>query len=183
MEIVVVMGIIVLGLLGVMSLIVQNLKVQGVNQYNLIASMLAQEGLEIVRNIRDENWVDISLDLANMDPETWANSIADADGTGTVNTDGTYIVDYTNTNQKNNPPDDTPDSINDAATILYYQASGMIGHTVTANPTPFRRLITADYDHDGDINTADMKVTCTVRWSARGMTHDYVAETYFYDWR
>lgn len=181
LEAMIVISIIVIGILGINSLMVQNLRVQGINQYNLVASMLAQEGLEMVRNIRDENWVDISLGLMTID--NWANSIADADGIGSFNTDGTYVIDYTNTNEKNNPPNDVPDSITDTETILYYQSNGFIGHIPSARPTIYRRLITADYDHDGDPNTNDIKVTCTVRWSARGMTRDYVAETYFYDWR
>ncbi len=56
LEVVIVTFIISLGLLGVFSLFLQTIKVQNVNKNVLIASQLAQEGIEIVRNIRDENW-------------------------------------------------------------------------------------------------------------------------------
>ncbi len=76
LEIIVVVFIIAMGLVGVLSLIIQNVQVQYVNKNNLIASQLAQECLELVRNIRDNNW------LAGND---WDNGLAP----------GNYIVDYT----------------------------------------------------------------------------------------
>ncbi|OGF40576.1 hypothetical protein A2531_03535 [Candidatus Falkowbacteria bacterium RIFOXYD2_FULL_34_120] len=167
LEVVITTAIIVVGLLGVSSLVAQNLRVQGINQYNLIASMLAQEGLEIARNIRDENWIDISLSA--LFPADWSDSLAD--------TDGTIVLDYTNTNQFGNPPDDTPDNITDNGTRLFYTVNGLFTHVNTGNPSPFRRLITV-IDNGGNI-----QVTCAVRWSGRGITRDYVAETYLYDWR
>ena len=56
LEIIVIVFIVSLGLLGILSLTTQNIRVQYINKNNLIASQLAQEGLELVRNIRDTNW-------------------------------------------------------------------------------------------------------------------------------
>jgi prepilin-type N-terminal cleavage/methylation domain-containing protein len=57
LEIIIVIYIISLGLVGVMSLFLQTIKVQNINKNKLIASQLAQEGIETIRNIRDENWI------------------------------------------------------------------------------------------------------------------------------
>jgi len=50
--------IIVVGFSGVMTLILNTSRYSQINNYNLVAAYLAQEGLELVRNIRDSNWVD-----------------------------------------------------------------------------------------------------------------------------
>ena len=55
-EIIVVLFIISLGLVGVLTLIVQNIQSQSYNKNNLIAYQLAQEGIELVRKVRDSNW-------------------------------------------------------------------------------------------------------------------------------
>lgn len=56
MEILVVLFIVSTALLGILSLIIQNIKVQNINRNNLIASSLSQEGIELIRQIRDDNW-------------------------------------------------------------------------------------------------------------------------------
>jgi prepilin-type N-terminal cleavage/methylation domain-containing protein len=56
MEILVVLFIVSTALLGIVSLIIQNIQVQNINRNSLIASELAQEGIELIRNVRDINW-------------------------------------------------------------------------------------------------------------------------------
>jgi len=46
------------GLLATVSLLTIGVKKTSDNKYNLIASFLAQEGVELVRNIRDTNWLE-----------------------------------------------------------------------------------------------------------------------------
>jgi len=58
LEIVIVVFIMAIGLVGVISLTTQNLQAQTVNENKLIASGLAQEGIELARNWRDNNWLD-----------------------------------------------------------------------------------------------------------------------------
>lgn len=42
------------------------------NQHRLTASYLVQEGVEVVRNIRDQNWLDGAADWRNgLDPGEW----------------------------------------------------------------------------------------------------------------
>ncbi|MDO8667516.1 MAG: hypothetical protein Q7K35_00250 [bacterium] len=56
-EVIVATMIITMGMIGVSSLVIQNIQVQYINKNVLIASGLAQEGLELVRNTRDLNWL------------------------------------------------------------------------------------------------------------------------------
>lgn len=55
-EIIIILFIISMGMLGVLSLIIQNIQSQTYNKNNLIAFQLAQEGIELVRMVRDSNW-------------------------------------------------------------------------------------------------------------------------------
>lgn len=55
-EIIIILFIISMGMLGVLSLIIQNIQAQTYNKNNLIAYQLAQEGVELIRMVRDSNW-------------------------------------------------------------------------------------------------------------------------------
>ena len=53
LEAAIALGIVVMGLFGVVALLTQNLQTQSINRDSIVASLLAQEGLELVRNARD----------------------------------------------------------------------------------------------------------------------------------
>ncbi|MEI6529747.1 MAG: prepilin-type N-terminal cleavage/methylation domain-containing protein [Candidatus Falkowbacteria bacterium] len=55
-EVITVLFVISLGMIGVLSLIVQNIQSQSLNKDTLIAYQLAQEGVELIRQVRDTNW-------------------------------------------------------------------------------------------------------------------------------
>ncbi len=57
-ELMTVVLVVSIGIVGVVNLISQILLYTRLNQSKLIASYLAQEGIEIVRNIRDTNWLE-----------------------------------------------------------------------------------------------------------------------------
>jgi Tfp pilus assembly protein PilV len=77
--------IIVVGFSGVMTLILKTARYSQINNYNLVAAYLAQEGLELVRNIRDSNW---------MTPgKGWRDDIGN----------GSYIIDYNNSLRRGIP--------------------------------------------------------------------------------
>lgn len=155
--------IIGIGLVGVSSLIVQNVQVQYINKNVLIASQLAQEGLELVRNIRDENWL--------TDGNDWkigAGSGTDSD----IVQDGDYVIDYLG------DIDDSVNSIDEDGAKLYINSSNFYTHTSAGNTeTNFYRLITVN-----DL-VSYLEVKCTVRSKERDRTHDYEAETVLYNWR
>jgi prepilin-type N-terminal cleavage/methylation domain-containing protein len=55
-EILAVLFVVSLGMIGVLSLIIQNIKGQNINKNSIVAYQLAQEGVELVRKVRDTNW-------------------------------------------------------------------------------------------------------------------------------
>jgi len=113
-EVVAVLFVIAVGLIGVLSLIVQNIQSQNINKNSITAYQLAQEGLELVRNVRDDNWLASEAWNRNLNP-------------------GFYFMDY-----RHNFP--LPQfSSEDAA--LYQNTEGFFIHEPGEAPTVFRRVI------------------------------------------
>ena len=163
-EAIMAISVITIGLLGVSSLVIQNTKVRGVNRNQLIASMLAQEGLELTRNLRDKNWLNRIAD-PSLDWDDWITD-------GSV--PNTFTVDYESDTTVAHQPDHSVSSINDNGTRLYVNGNGFYTHNSAGGTlTKFRRLISAVDNGD------HLLVSATVSWGAG----TYVAETYLYDWR
>ncbi len=57
LETIVAIFVITVGIIGVLSLVTQTISSATFSSHRLIAAYLAQEGIEIVRNIRDTNWL------------------------------------------------------------------------------------------------------------------------------
>ncbi len=155
-EIMAVILIVSLGLVGTVNLAVQNIQAQTVNNNNLIAYQLAQEGLELAREIRDTNWIQ---------GNGWMDSLYS----------GRYCVDYRNL---------TPESItavNDCPLYLdannrYYSAI-MIGESSDSSLSKFSRML------EIETATSSASVKAIVSWSGRNNSvQSYTAETQLYDW-
>lgn len=176
LEVILVISIVTIGLLGVFSLVAQNIQVQNVNKNYLVASMLAQEGLELVRNIRDTNWLSRHAD-ANETPYDWKLG-AGAGSNSDIVQDGAYVIDYSG---NINDSLVNIDSIDDIRARLYFNDDGYYFHdnTGVATTTDFYRLISVFEDISGNYIVA----SSTVRWKNAGRTHNYAVETYLYDWR
>jgi prepilin-type N-terminal cleavage/methylation domain-containing protein len=156
LEVVAAMSVITLALLGLASLAVQTIQARSVKEHVLVASMLAQEGIELVRGVRDEN-----MFLRNR---PFDEDIAD--------TDNSFIIDH----RGRTNIDDTPNSDDDAAARLFLNA-GFYSHDPSGVPSPYSRLIRivpgVEY----------FAVSSTVTWQDRSTTRNYVAETKLYKWQ
>src|SRR3989338_8844037 len=124
LEVIVATLIITIGMVGVLSLVIQNIQAQYINKNVLIASGLAQEGLELVRNVRDLNWL--------MPGNSW-----DQDIVGTPS-DHTYTINY------DGSINSAVNLISDAGARLYINnTSYLYTHaSAGATATGFYRLIT-----------------------------------------
>ena len=159
LEVMVATIVIGIGLIGAASLIVQNIQAQYINKTALIASQLAQEGLELVRNQRDENWVA---------DNTWYAYTAGEDPAPGDSI--SFIIDYEgNIN-------DSVGSITNEGARLAINSEGYYTHG-TGSPTPFYRLITVE-----NTGLGYLKVRCQVRSVERGRHYDYEAKTLLYNW-
>ena len=156
-ELLVAMGIVGVGLIGVASLAAQNIRVQYFNRNSLISAQLAQEGLELARNRRDNDWKSASA----------ANSLADIyDNHFIIDYSGTYDPLYTNISS-------TPVlKIDDDG---FYSYSGDI-------ETPFRRFLESSCQDDETVGTEYCLIKCYVSWQGQGQSGVYQAEDYIYAW-
>ena len=64
-EVIVAISVMAIGVLGIYALVPRIVSISGANLNKFIASQLAREGIEIVRNIRDTNWLEQVSDSAN----------------------------------------------------------------------------------------------------------------------
>jgi len=156
--------LITMGMVGLLSLISFSIKTQYISKNMITGSQLAQEGIELARNVRDTNW------LNNYDWKDGDGFDSDTD----ILQDDDYIIDYTGS------IDDSVTTNNDAGTRLYLDGNGFYVHDSTNpnKPTAFYRIIEVDNTADPDILT----VKSRVRWKAGGQDHEYVAETELYNW-
>jgi type II secretory pathway pseudopilin PulG len=164
MEVTVVIFIITLGLLGVLSLAAQSIKISNTNKNELIASQLAQEGLELVRNIRDTNWL--------TDGNDWVLGSGAGNNSDDIIQDGTYTIDNSIINYM-------VDDIDDIAANLLIDVNGAYSHSM-GSASPFNRLITIN---NWNTYTDFIEVKCEVQWKEGGGIHNYIASTVLYNWR
>ncbi|MCD6270344.1 prepilin-type N-terminal cleavage/methylation domain-containing protein [bacterium] len=67
------------GVVGIFAILPSAIEVSSMNKNKIIASQLAREGIEIIRNIRDENW---------LNGDSWNAGLSD----------GSYEIDYDDSN-------------------------------------------------------------------------------------
>ncbi|MFA5184048.1 MAG: hypothetical protein WC456_00815 [Patescibacteria group bacterium] len=154
-EIITILFIISLGLVGILSLLIQNIQSQGYNKNNLIAYQLAQEGVELIRKVRDSNW-------------RTANEPLDE-----LFTAGQYYMDYLDSEPQ-------PYSGSPAQLVLKQDAAGFYFHDLasTATSSIFSRLIVLQ-----NVSAASVRVIVRVSWEDRERNYAYDLETMLYNWR
>lgn len=155
-EITIVLFIVSLGLVGILSLIVQSIQSSDYNKNNLVAYQLSQEGVELVRRYRDSNWkkLNYSFDYGlNLE----------------VGVESSYCVDY-----KNVEPVSTtkPCKLNLDDQGFYIHESGFPS-------SGFSRIIKIEL-LSGE---RAMRVISEVFWLGRsGSESSYATEALLYDW-
>jgi len=138
---------------GSFSLIQQTLHASSLNQSKLIAYYLGQEGIEIVKNIRDNNW----LEQYRTDPALpWDDGLDE----------GEYIAAFDD--QALRIFEDIP---------LYLNDDGFYGYAGT-NSTTFKRKITIN-----KIDSSALSATVEISWEQGKKTYtvDPVVD-YLYNW-
>jgi len=148
-----------------------------------VAAYLAQEGVEIIRNIRDTNWLEMAGDPA----VTWTTGLADGDVDCTDGCEADYTT-FGNTADPLYYPY--------AGRYLYINDGGFyVYETEGATKTKFKRKITLTllptYTASGVDVYDTLKVVVEVSWDEKGNlinigtgeTEDsIVVEEYLYNW-
>ncbi|MBI4117525.1 MAG: hypothetical protein HY453_00355 [Parcubacteria group bacterium] len=164
METIVAFTIIGLGMLGSFSLVLSTLGQSGELQSSMIGSQLAWEGVEVVRNIRDSNW------LSQSPWDTGMSGIADTTAIPAFDPEaGSWTLDF------------APSGFSDAAAVVYRDQGVYRQSTAgaTGNATVFRRLITIDPEG----TDFRKKITSEVRWTEKGKERSVMAIGELYHWR
>jgi len=161
LEVIIAIYILIVGIIGVMTLTVTTTKAGAVSSSKLIAANLAQEGIEVVKNIRDLNYEN----PAGCAWRCWHEAASSALGN--------YIVQYNDTALRVYA--DTP--------LLYDPATGLYSYTSgSASKYNFKRVITLANTSPANPNVS-VKVTSTVTWAENGQPHSLVAQTDLWNWR
>jgi hypothetical protein len=153
MEVLAAIFVLTIGIGGAFLMVRQSLSAASINKNRLIAAYLAQEGIEMVRNIRDNNWLaqrtwDIGLSPGNYQIDVSSTAL------GTAFVTGTYLRFDTNR--------------------LY--------NTSTGSVTPFQRKVSLANTGTCPGPACAKEVKVMVFWSERGRTHYITAMEYLRNW-
>lgn len=209
LELIIAIGVIVVGLFSVWALFLANYSGERGAQEKILAANLAREGIELVKNMRDTNWLKIDANETCGSADVlcpWDDGLlVDGDSTAIVKSDfatGALTLDF------------SPADINSEATRLFVDSAGFYVHGVTdsshsLSPTIYRRLITlrniccSDTTPDGGDGQCDdnnfsvladdsscptgeikigLEVESLVRWSTNNETKDIRVIDQLYNW-
>ena len=181
-ELLAAIGILLFGMLSAYAAVTLSIR-NGVDSINrTIATHLATEGLELIRNIRDTN---------KINGYAWNQELSTG-ACATVNTTCTYLVDFNLTAPSGrlcligggSCPTVIPLSF--ASSTGQYAYNGWASFVGTTSP--FTRTISVMHVTDSGAGVAGfgpstqyLRVTSVVSWS--GGTKQVVLETHLYDWR
>jgi prepilin-type N-terminal cleavage/methylation domain-containing protein len=163
LEVIAAIFLMTIGVIGTLSLVSQAIISSQITSSRLVASYLAQEGIEIVKNLRDTNFLQIRRELITEDQ--WTQGLtgcsegceADYNDLALTPTANRYL------------------NI-DAG---FYQYSGF------GTQTPFKRKITIniqDLSNPPDGIPDKMKVQVEVSWTERLRTYQVTAQENIYKW-
>jgi hypothetical protein len=152
-------SIISIGLIGVMSLIHQTIISSSFASSRLTAAYLAQEGIEIIRNVRDTNWLE-----ARTSDNSWDEGLNVCSASG-------FIADY------NHPGQLDPEFPCYSGQVLNIDSNGFYSYS-SGSPTKFKRKIVVTKSDSDMIN-----VSVEVIWTEKGRNYTYSVQENLYNWR
>lgn len=144
----VVLSIFILGvtMLTIMTVLSISLKDMMDERDSIIATMLAQEGVELARSVRDNNWSQRTTSSPTT-PETFDNF--------RNNDNNSCRIDYTGTDLN---------TCNGGLNMTLYYNAGFYDHSGAGTETKFRRRIILDYDGVNSIGSNSLTITSVVSW-------------------
>jgi len=196
-EVLIALAVFTIGIVGGLTLALANYNTDKENFNRVAGANLAREGIELVKNIRDSNWLRVE-DNADCfgDPCTWSYGLADynyiyLDYNDDIVSAGIHTCDCST--------DDLSYCIEFVCNSqLYLDSNGYYNHDDPVTATRFERLIklqaiclsgvgAQSISGDNSCNAGDtligFKVTARVNWpQGSGIGHVEVAD-YLYNWR
>jgi len=171
LEVIVAIFLLSISVIGILSLINQTIVSSQITSSRLIASYLAQEGIEIVKNLRDTNFLKIHKgEIINWYDNILCCSSPPCDWTQDYTCEGDY---------------------NDSSLTAFQDRQLKIDgnfyqYSASATETPFKRKIIIfdmeDLNSPPDGLPDKIKVQVEVSWQERVRTHQVTAQENIYQW-
>ena len=165
-EVTVAVSILTMAVVGSFILVQQTLKAASLNESKLVAAYLAQEGIEIVRNIRDSNW----LESRGSGKVGWDEDIFGIDYCDPCCCEVSY-------NDTSLAPH-LEECSNDDFQFLNIDDNGFYSYA-EGTTTIFKRKIVTEKDEEND---DVLKVSVEVMWEKKGEFHSIEAIDYLSNW-
>lgn len=168
LEVIIAIFLVTVGITGVFLLITRTIGTISLSFSQLTAAYLTQEGIEIVRNIRDTNFIEQTIGLNTWDeglvlPAIDCSTGCEADYTATAQLDPTLSAFGGN--------------------FLRIDSNDFYNYTI-GDPTKFKRKITiVPEDVDGDGINDILEVSVEVTWEEKGEAQSHSAQENLYNWR
>lgn len=154
LETIIATGIITTALVGILGLLATSISVGEDIRAQHIAANLAQEGIEVVHNIRNTNWVE----QRGAPGTPWDDGLTD--GVSCVQYDSAALI----------APCPAPNLLYDATLGVYTYSAG--------TTSLFDRTVTITHATDSD-TIGFVRVVSTVTWEDKTIS----AEDHLYDWK
>lgn len=176
-EITVAMSIFVLVIGGSIVLVQQTLSMVTLAEQRLAAFYLAQEGVELVRNIRDNNWLRQQIDFSYYwdtgfphDSPAYAQS---------------YEIDYSDSGLSSMSGSPRYLCLDSDSGYSYDNCAGCSGSSPSSNCTKFTRVIKISRDRldSSPYGRNDpIIIESHVNWNSKGKNHEAVLQIKLYNW-
>lgn len=158
-EALIAMSILIVGIISSFILVTRALYNTNIIQDRLTASFLAQEGLELVRNLRDSNFVK----KINGQTINWNAGL----------TSGKYRI---STDINSGTISLSPDNINDP--LYFHDDTGFFDYSSSGGMlTSFSRTIEIQ-----TVSSDELRIIVTVNWQTKGITYTLQAEDHLFNW-
>jgi prepilin-type N-terminal cleavage/methylation domain-containing protein len=134
--------VLAIGIMSVVGLMTKNIGNSIDSRDTIIASELAQEGIELVRNLRDNNFASGKKAFEANFPNVNKDNCR-------IDNESTDVVDCNN---------------GGGGKKIYYSSSGFYDHDPSGKETKFQRKIGISYDTGNASNADQVKITSNVWW-------------------
>ncbi len=151
-----------IGILGAMSLIQRVVVSISISSSRLIGTFLAQEGIEIVRNVRDTNWLE-----ARTKTNAWSEGLTVCPGTG-------FIADYKLADQID------PSFPCFSGQFLNIDSDGFYSYSPGVQTKFARKIIVTDIS---SASIEGLNVLVEVNWQDRSVPNSLSVQENIYNWR
>jgi len=159
-EVLIAISILVVGILSGFILITKVLYNTAVIQDRLTASSLAQEGIELVRQVRDSNL----LQIMNGGSAGWKDGLVD----------GSYTIE----SKAGSGQPITLSSVDEGeGSNFFYNDDTKIYNYTTGEPTTFNREIKIT-----TINNDEIRVESIMKWKTRTIDFNLTVEDHLFNW-